>query len=66
MFGGWRRNPWAQPIGGRFIRGGRGRNLWRNQQEAGLVAAAEAQPMAQPIGGRFSRGGRGRNLWRNQ
>ena len=26
-----RAQPMAQPIGGRFIRGSRGRNIWRNQ-----------------------------------
>ena len=31
----------AQPIGGRFIFGSRGRNLWRNQWEDVLVAAAK-------------------------
>eukprot|EP00959_Pyramimonas_sp_CCMP1952_P069183 1444111-Pyramimonas_sp.AAC.1 len=31
----------AQPMGGRFIIGGRGRNLWRNQSEDYLFSAAE-------------------------
>ena len=36
----------AQPIGGRFIFGGGGRNLWRNQWEAVLVAAAKGATYA--------------------
>ena len=53
----------AQPIGGSVILGGRGRNLWRNQQEAVLCSAAEGathgatnrrqlysgRPRAQPV-----------------
>ena len=31
----------AQPVGGRFIFGGRGRKIWRNQLEAVLCSAAE-------------------------
>ena len=36
----------AQPKGGRLIRGSRGRNLWLNQWEAVLVAAAKGATYA--------------------
>ena len=57
----------AQPIGDRFIFGGRGRNLWRNQWEAVLYSRRpRAQHLAPPTGGVVIVGGRGRNLWCNQ
>ena len=58
----------AQPIGSRFMFGGGGRNLWRNNEEAVLYSRRpRAQHLAQQIGGVvFIVGGLGRNLWRNQ
>ena len=57
----------AQPIGGRFIFGGRGRNLWRNQWEAVSFSAAEGAIFGATNKRQFyTLGGRGRNIWRHQ
>ena len=55
----------AQPTGGMLILGGRGRKLWRNQQEAVLFSAAERAIFGATNKRPFV-GGRGRNLWHNQ
>ena len=61
----------AQPIGDGFFLGGRWRDLWRNQEETVLLAAAlgatyGASNRSPFYFDRFIFGGRGRNLWRNQ
>ena len=70
----------AQPMGGRFILGGRGGATYGAQWEAVVFSAAEGatygatngrlshsqRPKAQPMGGHLILGGRGRNLWRNR
>ena len=57
----------AQAIGGRFIFGGRGCNLWRNKQDAVLFSAAEGATFGATNRRQFYiPGGRGRNIWRNQ